>query len=340
MPEGPELHIAARFINNITQKYKFTGPVLKSAVSTKNPDIDWNEKLYSISATARGKELKLHLCTQNSTCGKKAKQKSLPKMQSILFRFGMSGKFSFTKKDEMEKHSHLNFSTVDEDMVLSFVDYRRFGHWQVTEDWGPKRGPCVITEYESFRNNVLTHIDKRVFDKPICELLNDQNYFNGIGNYLRAEILYRLKIPPFTQARKVLEPLALEENKCEDVCDAALKVETTGKVKTTVKVENTHEDDVDILQLCHTVPWEVLKLSNDKVLYDTAKSSNKEQTDFTKWLRCYYQDDMKNLVDKNGRTIWFSGSAGPMAPKGAQAKTRGRAKKRKLIESSDNPEPQ
>ena len=42
------------------------------------------------------------------------------------------------------------------------------------------------------------------FNKAICETLLNQKYFNGIGNYLRAEILYRLKIPPFTKARDVL----------------------------------------------------------------------------------------------------------------------------------------
>ena len=35
---------------------------------------------------------------------------------------------------------------------------------------------------------------KKVFDKPICEAILDQNYFNGIGNYLRSTLLYYLDI--------------------------------------------------------------------------------------------------------------------------------------------------
>lgn len=34
----------------------------------------------------------------------------------------------------------------------------------------------------------------QAFDSPICEVLLDQRYFNGIGNYLRAEILGRAGI--------------------------------------------------------------------------------------------------------------------------------------------------
>ena len=42
-----------------------------------------------------------------------------------------------------------------------------------------------------FRNNVLQNLEAAAFNKPICEVLLNQKYFNGIGNYLRAEILYR-----------------------------------------------------------------------------------------------------------------------------------------------------
>ncbi len=41
-----------------------------------------------------------------------------------------------------------------------------------------------------------------------------------------------------------------------------------------------------------------------------------DYTAFTDWLQCYYQDGMNNMVDHNGRTIWFKGPAGPMVPKG------------------------
>jgi len=42
-----------------------------------------------------------------------------------------------------------------------------------------------------FRDKVLQGIDSTIFNKPICEVLLNQKYFNGIGNYLRAEVLHR-----------------------------------------------------------------------------------------------------------------------------------------------------
>ena len=50
----------------------------------------------------------------------------------------------------------------------------------------PPRAPC-----SRCRENVLKNLGDKAFDKPICEALLNQKFFNGIGNYLRAEILYR-----------------------------------------------------------------------------------------------------------------------------------------------------
>ena len=73
MPEGPELNIAARFVNKICSDRVFSGAVSKSEVSTKNPDVPWDEEDYKISATSRGKEVKLFLTTQ-TTDAKDAKK--------------------------------------------------------------------------------------------------------------------------------------------------------------------------------------------------------------------------------------------------------------------------
>ena len=46
------------------------------------------------------------------------------------------------------------------------------------------------------------------------------------------------------------------------------------------------------------------------------EADEKDHSEFAGWLQCYYNPDMKNMVDNNRRTIWFSGPAGPMVPKG------------------------
>lgn len=86
-------------------------------------------------------------------------------------------------------------------MVLSFVDYRRFGRWEVGADWGPDRGPDPMWEYPAFRSNVLENLKSAAFNKPICEAMLNQKFFNGIGNYLRAEILYRFVVHPLYRRR-------------------------------------------------------------------------------------------------------------------------------------------
>lgn len=191
MPEGPELCLNSRFVNYVVKNRVFTGKVSKSAVS-KCCEVDFVSDAYTISSEARGKEIALVLqCTLDP-------QNKL----RLLFRFGMSGRFRFEDSDQLPKHTHLQFfstrprqgsSDTQPVGVLCFVDARRFGSWHVTpEGWGENRGPDPMLEYDAFRCNVLEHLDDPAFNRPICEALLNQKYFNGIGNYLRAEILFRL----------------------------------------------------------------------------------------------------------------------------------------------------
>jgi len=279
MPEGPEIHIAARFINQVSAKHKFGGPIVKSEVSTKNPDVNFLAKHYKIHAEARGKELKVFL-----------EDVEQPKNKThILFRFGMSGCYKLTDLEDLPKHAHLRFFTIDEKpiQVLSFVDYRRFGRWEIQGNWGKDRGPDPMFDYKNFRANILSNLKAATFNKAICETMLDQKYFNGIGNYLRAEILYRAKIKPFVRAREVLENLDEE-----------------GDLK-----------KPDVLDLCTIVPSEVLTLNKGRN-YDP----DFEQSDqtFGEWLQCYYVEGMNNLQDGNGRTMWFEGEPGPLVPKNAR----------------------
>ncbi|XP_072290925.1 endonuclease 8-like 1 isoform X2 [Eucyclogobius newberryi] len=311
MPEGPELHLASLYVNRACEGVVFTGAVRKSEVS-KSLDVPFNCDAYSITATSRGKEVMLTLVPMGAADGKgKGVTAEAAAPMDIVFRFGMSGLFKMTAEDELPKHSHLRFYTKEKPCrVLSFVDTRRFGTWHPNGTWQADRGPCIIFEYQSFRENVMSRLSDHAFDRPICEVLLNQKYFNGIGNYLRAEILYRLNIPPFECARTVLQGLD-----SDDVCEPQ---QPTADVKKHVKQEAP-----DLLRLCHTVPLEVLSLGGKG--YDPEKA---DYSGFKAWLQCYYVDGMKSLRDGNGRTIWFSGNPGPMAPKGAKSpKAKKRVKK-------------
>ena len=64
---------------------------------------------------------------------------------------------------------------------------------------------------------VVAGVKAKVFDKPICEALLDQKYFNGIGNYLRSTILYYLDVNPFQTARDVIKSHPQVLDMCKDI---------------------------------------------------------------------------------------------------------------------------
>lgn len=313
MPEGPELHLASLYVNRVCNGVVFTGAVRKSEVS-KNPDVAFSCETYSISATSRGKEVKLTLTPTGDESKRRVKAREADQPMDIVFRFGMSGFFRMTAEEELPKHAHLCFSTKEKPRrVLSFVDTRRFGSWHPNGTWQADRGPCIIFEYKSFRENIVSHLSDRAFDRPICEVLLNQKYFNGIGNYLRAEILYRCNIPPFVCARTVLRGLD-----SEDECEIQTQMADSKK--------GVKEETPDLLRLCHTVPLEVVNLGGKG--YDPEKA---DYADFEGWLQCYYVDGMKSIRDHNGRTMWFKGDPGPMAPKGSKL-----PKAKKRIKTEDD----
>ncbi|XP_037623443.1 endonuclease 8-like 1 [Sebastes umbrosus] len=319
MPEGPELHLASLYVNKMCAGVVFTGPVTKSEVS-KSPDVPFTCEAYLITATSRGKEVKLTLTPMKSDDPKRrAKAGQADQPMEVVIRFGMSGYFCFTAEDELPKHAHLRFYSNEKPCrVLSFVDTRRFGSWQPNGTWQPDRGPCIMFEYERFRDKVVSHLSDRAFDRPICEVLLNQKYFNGIGNYLRAEILFRLNIPPFVPARTILEGL-----ESEDLCENKKPVKNEITDTKTSQQKQVKGEMGDLLRLCHTVPLEVVNLGGKG--YDPQKA---DYSDFKAWLQCYYVDGMKSIRDHNGRTMWFRGDPGPMAPKESKSpKAKKRAKK-------------
>lgn len=221
MPEGPEVYLNGQLVNEVCKGRFFGGKIVKSAVS-KSCEITFTSAKYTISCETRGKELGLML-----QCDADKDNKF-----RILFRFGMSGHFKFAPADDEIKHAHLSFFTQDEPkMALHFVDVRRFGSWEVCDTWGVDRGPDPMFDYEKFRANILDNLSNKVFNKSICEVMLEQKFFNGVGNYLRSEIMYRAKVPPFTWARTVLE-----------------------------QVKDGTKKSPDFLQLCHDVPKEVVNL--------------------------------------------------------------------------------
>lgn len=253
MPEIAEIRIMGDFINETAGGRIFSG-IRKSRVSKVKTSLKVPYDYFSVKAETRGKELKIIFTSKEG------------KEKSMMLGMGMSGNWTFCETGQEPKHMHLMLDTID-GMTLGLVDVRRFAKWK-WGDWNLDRGPDPSTDSKAFRKNITSNLPKRIFSKPICEVLLDQKYFNGIGNYLRAEILFKAKQDPFEVAR-----------------DALTK-------------------NVKILDMCERLPLEAYQLGGGQ-LKDWENPYVVEEKSFSRWILCYSNPAMCKLVDKTGRTIWY-----------------------------------
>tara|TARA_R110001592_G_scaffold120545_4_gene325034 strand:- start:183 stop:977 length:795 start_codon:yes stop_codon:yes gene_type:complete len=255
MPELAELRRTADFINDFSNGVKFQNVKKNPIHKCSEVNLPFNK--FKIKAISRGKELALVL-----------KDSESDNAINLFMTMGMSGKFAYTDAGNEKKHSHLIFES-DCKTSLSFVDVRRFGKWKVGDTWSINRGPDPTIDSESFYNNVIDNLDKASFNHPIHTVLMNQKYFNGIGNYLRAEILYRLPhINPFLPAREVLSNYP------------------------------------EIFHLCKIIPLQAYVLSGGQ-LRECENPFRREDMPFKKFMRCYGNPQMLKKLDKNKRMFWY-----------------------------------
>jgi DNA-formamidopyrimidine glycosylase len=118
----------------------------------------------------------------------------------LISSLGMEGKWTFEKGT----HSNLWFELSDdeENNILYFNDSRHFGILEILTSENQlkerlsKIGPDLLNEEVSEDLWKKISRGKRIQKMQICKFLMEQKYFSGIGNYLRAEILYQAKIRP------------------------------------------------------------------------------------------------------------------------------------------------
>jgi endonuclease VIII-like 1 len=255
MPELAEIKIMADFINLACRERNFTSiSFSESAMNRKLGIIQPTDlQIFSITAESRGKELMLSLIQGGGV------------FMKISCSMGMSGHWTLCHRDDVPKHTHMKFNTIDQHS-LCLVDTRRFARWKVATDWSQNRGPCPVHEFSKFKENILGNLEKREFSKPIHLVLMNQKYFNGIGNYLRAEILFHAAQDPFVDARTAITM------------------------------------NSKILDLCAQLPREAYFLGGGQ-LKDWENPFQVPEGGFDEWMQCYGKGT--SVVDKNGRRMWF-----------------------------------
>ena len=249
----------ADYINSACRDRDFTSISFSESASKRGLGIDQptDLQIFKIEADSRGKELVLNLIQGRDS------------FMKIRCSMGMSGHWRPIRAGEdIPKHTHLKFNSIGSDS-LCLVDVRRFARWKVASDWSENRGPCPLGDFTEFKHNILTNLEKKEFDKPIHLVLMNQKYFNGIGNYLRAEILFHAAQDPFVDART-----AISMNPA-------------------------------ILELCNQLPKEAYVLGGGQ-LKDWENPFEVPAGGFGEWMQCYGKGN--RIVDKNGRTLWYHDS--------------------------------
>ena len=170
MPELAELKIMADYINqNVKEKtFNKSFHVLKG----NNPDQFQLLREFKVDAESFGKELIIRFYNDSE-------------IHKISVFMGMSGNWLFTPTENWSdrKFTRMRLDTTDGYSLLLYGLYMG-PKYRVGGFTGVKRGPDPTKEFGDFYDKVINNIEKKVFDKPICEALLNQEYFNGIGAYL------------------------------------------------------------------------------------------------------------------------------------------------------------
>jgi endonuclease VIII-like 1 len=246
MPEISEVRIMSDFINqNSKNKFNKAFHVEKGNIPTQFLD-----KEFVIKSDSRGKELLLFI-------------DDLP----IHVFMGMSGNWKYISTENWNDTKFTRLR-LDDETGHSLLLYGGFmgPKYSVGKPFtGTKRGPDPTKEFDDFKSNIYKNIDNKAFDKPICEALLNQEYFNGIGNYIRSTLIFYADVNPFEKARTILQ------------------------------------NSDRVLNLCKDVPLKSYELNGGQ-LKDWKSPFDTDSTEFKKWV--FYQKGLA-CTDKTGRTFWF-----------------------------------
>lgn len=188
MPEGPEV----LFMIDSLQKFKncYLNTIKITSGRYKRHNLPNNFKLFNKNLPSKINHIKckgkfIYIILENEWC--------------IWITLGMTGHFVFDKF----KHTHYSFNTSKGDFYID--DMRNFGTLKFNKinnnisSLKKKLNSLGIDplkkkniSYKEFKNLIKTFNSNML----IAELLLNQSFFCGLGNYLRSEILYEAKINP------------------------------------------------------------------------------------------------------------------------------------------------
>jgi DNA-formamidopyrimidine glycosylase len=196
-PEGPEVRVVAEHLFRV-----IGGKVLNRVTKTDTAKIIGSENISCPcvieNVWSRGKKILI----------------SMNNGHTMIISLGMTGRFQYAH----EKHVNTTFECLlSEGIVLvHFSDSRRMGSINVVTSnklhiyflsSGPDLLEAALAEWISPEVWLQQFTRRSYANKTITDALKEQKIVSGIGNYLRAEILYVAKVAP----HRLVKTITLEE---------------------------------------------------------------------------------------------------------------------------------
>ncbi len=195
MPELPEVRIVADYVNQELNKHEVLR-VEKHPSSKNKCDLSiLDGKTWKLRAVARGKELAIIFISG---------EEKHP-MKITFGRIGSIEKvpIELAEDPEVQTRALLRFYT--QDYLFFISDFTKMTLWRWCGIWDGTRSPDPLFEHNEWRTHIYKNRKCKKYKKTTFIIMMDQRHFNGIGNYTRAEILYRVSFSPFLPFIKVLQ---------------------------------------------------------------------------------------------------------------------------------------
>jgi formamidopyrimidine-DNA glycosylase len=172
----------------------------------------------------------------------------------MMCTYGMSGQWMpVPAADEKHAGFFFGFTSVTGDYrSLSFVDPRHFGTIKFVynrKEIGRKLKSLgfdplqVQLDPQKVMDTILSKSSRKL--DPICEILMDQRIFAGVGNYIRAEALWRSGLDPWKKAGE------LDIVSYRHLCDNVTQVmrESLASQGATIRTYATPEGDKGVFEM-------------------------------------------------------------------------------------------
>ena len=280
MPELAEVKLMSDFINQSNSHVaRFEKVAINPKTKVKTDLSCLKNQKFDVQSETRGKELRVRFLDMNGN------RISPNGNEDLYFGMGMSGNWAMIRNNQetleniktSSSTKHIKLSFIGKDAILVMHDMRNFAKWRWDTDWSEKRSPCPYHDFEKFKAHLYKEEKnprkKKLRTKPLAEILMDQSYFNGIGNYLRAEIIYRLDVNPFQPFSNL-----------------------------------TSEKKEELMQLCHDIPSLAYAAGGGEFYTFKNPKTAQRESGIGALIQVYGRKDRPDILtidDKSKRRFWF-----------------------------------